>query len=112
MTKATSSAVDFLAAVAGKTELFEVAGVTVELRSLDYTEVGELRARHGDDFVEMSMQAILLGLVSPKLDEAQLAQLRHSRPGPLAEIAARITEISGLSDDGPGASPLAGGGSS
>lgn len=102
MAKATSSAVDFLAALSGEPELFETDGVTVEVRSLTFTESQQLVQKYATDNTEMTFQALVLGLVSPKLDEAQLVQLRGSKPGPLMKIARRVIEISGMAEvDGP-----------
>lgn len=113
MTKATTSAIDFLAAISGGTELYEVGGTTVELRSLTFAEVQRLSTAHKGDSTEMSFQALALGLISPKLDGAQLEQMRSARPGPLMAIAKRIMQISGMVEDeaAPG-SPLDGGVSS
>lgn len=109
MTKATSSAVDFLAAVSGDTQLFETDGVTVELRSLTFAESQKLLRDNPNDNSEMTFQALVMGLVAPKLDAAQLEQLRAAKPGPLMKIARRVMVISGMvEDDGPLAS---GGGS-
>lgn len=106
MTKATSSAVDFLAAIAGKTELFEVEGVTVELRGLEWTETQKLYAL-AENPPEMTFQAALMGLVAPMISEEQF---RKAHPGAIQKISARVMEMSGL---GAAASdsPLAGGGS-
>lgn len=111
MSSKTTNAVDFLAAIAGETELFEVGGVTVELRSLTFAEVQGLSTKHKDDSTELAFQALVLGLVEPKLSESELATVRTGKPGPLMKIAQRVMEISGMveSEDG---SPLAGGGSS
>lgn len=112
MTKATTSAIDFLAAISGGTEVFEVSGLTVELRSLTFAEVQRLSAAHKDDSTEMAFQALVLGLVEPKLDEEQLVQVRQGRPGPLMKIATRVMRISGMVDTEEGGSPLDGGVSS
>lgn len=104
MTKAISSAVDFLAAVGGKTELFEVEGVTVELRSLEWGETQSLNTQYGDNLTEMTFQVALLGIVEPKLDEGQLAQFRKARPGAVSAISKRVMQISGMlkeEDDRP-----------
>lgn len=102
MTKAISSAVDFLAAVSGAPQTFEVEGVTVELQSLTFAESQQLSKQYGDDSTEMTFQALVLGLVSPKLTEEQIKQLREARPGPLMKMARRVMVISGmLEDDGP-----------
>lgn len=109
MTKATTSAIDFLAAISGGTEEFEVEGVTVELRSLTFAEVQGLRRTYKDDEGELTFGALRLGLLSPKLDEAQIEQLRNSKPGPIAKIAGRIMQISGMVETDAN---LPGGGSS
>jgi hypothetical protein len=100
--KATTSAVDFLTMMAGGTEVFETDGVTVELRGLTFAESQRLVSQYKDDNTELTFQALMLGLVEPKLDAAQLDQLRNGRPGPLMKIAKRIITISGMGeDDGP-----------
>lgn len=107
MTKATTSAVDFLAALAGETEIFETSGLAVELRSLTFAEVQQLGTKYKNESTEMAFQALALGLLSPKLDAEQLATLRVGRPGPLMKIAQRVMQLSGMTED-EGGSPLAG----
>lgn len=106
MTKATTSAVDFLAAIGGRTELCEVEGATVELRSLSFAETQTLSAQYGDDNTELALRMVELALVNPPLT---VDQLRQVRPGPLAQLAQRVTALSGL--EAPAGSPLAGTGS-
>lgn len=109
--KTVSSAVDFLAAVAGKTELFEVEpGVFVELRSLGYEESESLIAEYGDKPVALTYQLFAYGLVRPELTDEQKAELRKARPGPVSRMGSRVAELSGLGQE-EGASPLAGSGS-
>lgn len=109
--KTVSSAVDFLAAVAGKTELFEVEpGVFVELRSLEYEESETLLAEYGDKPVALTYQFFSHGLVSPELSEVQKQELRKARPGPISKMGTRVLELSGLNQK-EGDSPLPGGGS-
>lgn len=107
MTNKTTNAIDFLAAISGGTELFEVSGATVELRSLTFAEVQGLSTKHKDDPTEMAFQALVLGLMEPKLDEAQLASVRNGKPGPLMKIAQRVMEISGMVEEADGV-PLVG----
>ena len=104
-----ASAIDFMAAVAGKTELFTTSGITVEVRSLTYEEAEALMAKYSDNPIALTFHALLGGLVSPVLTAAQIEELRKSRPGPITAIAQRIMALSGLgtSDE---KSPLAGGG--
>lgn len=104
----TTKAVDFLAALTCEPEIFETNGVTVELRSLTFAEVQRLATKHKDDNAEMTFQALALGLVSPKLDETQLEQLRNVKPGAIMKMAQRVMEISGMTES---AGPLAGTGS-
>ena len=98
----TASAIDFLAAISGETELFEVSGLTVELRSLTFAEVQRMTATNKDNATEMAFQALTLGLLEPKLNEAQLAQVRTGKPGPLMKIAQRVMAISGMVEEEPG----------
>lgn len=111
MTKATTSAIDFLAAISGGTEEFEVEGVTVELRSVTFEEVAQVNNQHSGNNMEMTFQMVVLGLVSPKLDEAQIQQLRLARPGVITKISNRVMTISGMMEEDENGSPLAGGGS-
>lgn len=107
MTKATTGAVDFLAALACEPGIFETNGVTVELRSLTFTEVQRLAKQHKDDNTELAFQALRLGLLSPKLSDEQWQQVRDGKPGPLMKIATRVMEISGMTE---GSGPLDGAG--
>lgn len=111
MTKATTSAVDFLAAMTGTPELFETQGVTVELRSLTFAEVQQLVTKYQGDATEMAFQALALGLVTPALDDEQLVALRSAKPGPIMAMAQRVMQISGMAEEDDNGSPLAGGGS-
>lgn len=110
MGKATTNAVDFLAAISGETDVFETDGVTVELRSLTFAETQRLGIKHKNDNTELAFQALALGLVKPSLTPEQIEQLRQAKPGPLMKIAKRVMEISGMVDE-EGGSPLAGSGS-
>lgn len=108
MAKAISSATDFLNAIGQKTELFDTQGVTVELRSLEWADAQQLNAKYGNDTTELSFQTALLGIVAPKIEEAQL---RKARAGIISDIGRRVAQISGMlkEDD---SRPLAGAGSS
>lgn len=109
MAKAISSASEFLSAIAGKTELFDVEGATVELRSLQWAEVETLYAQYGDKPTEMTFQAARMGIVAPVLDEDQWAAFRKALPGAIQDISNRVMRMSGmLKEDGR---PLAGIGS-
>lgn len=113
MTKATSNAIDFLAAISGGTELYEVEGVTTEIRSLTFAEVQQMGVKFADNNYEMTFQVVVAGLVTPKLDVSQVEQLRQAKPGAITKLSSRIMQLSGMTEDttAPG-SPLDGGGSS
>lgn len=106
--KAVSSAAEFMARVGGKSELYEVEGLVVRIRSLGYEDAQSINAANANG-LETAFQALVLGLEEPKLDEEQLVALRKAKPGPLMNIAKRIMEISGMIE---GSGPLDGNGSS
>lgn len=105
--KEVSSAAEFMARIGGKSELYEVDGLTVKIRSLGYEDVQAISGPTVNG-LETAFQALVLGLVEPKLDEEQLAALRKAKPGPLMNIAQRIMQISGMVE---GSGPLDGNGS-
>ncbi len=109
MTKATTNAIDFLAMIAGGTELFEVEGITIEIRNLTFAEVQQIGKKYGDDNYEITFQTVVVGLVTPKLDAAQVEQMRQSKPGAITDISNRVMRLSGMTKE-EGGSPLAGGG--
>ncbi len=108
MAKAIASASEFLAAVSGKTHLFEVAGVTVELRSLEWAEAEELLSKYRDNAPQMAFQAAVKGIKSPPLNEAELQQLSKAMPGAIQAISGEVMRLSGMV---AGDAPLDGGGS-
>lgn len=99
MTKATSNAIDFLAAISGGTELFEVEGIGVELRSLTFAEVQQMGVKYANDNYEITFQTVVTGLVTPKLDAAQVEQMRQAKPGAITKISNRIMQLSGMTED-------------
>lgn len=107
--KEVSSAAEFLARLGGKSELYEVDGLVVKIRSLGYEDVQVINSAANGNNMEMAFQAIRLGLVEPQLDDEQIEALRKAQPGPLMNIARRVMEISGMVE---GDGPLAGTGSS
>ncbi len=108
--QAASPAVDFLAMLASETELYETHGVTVELRTLTFTEVQNIATRNRGNETETAFQALRLGLKSPDLSDEQWQQVRSGKAGPLMEIATRVMTISGMAQK-EGSSPLDGDGS-
>src|SRR3954464_7596329 len=93
MAKAIASASEFITAAAGQTIPFDVNGVTVELRSLEWTETDRLITEYSKNPAEMTFQAAYLGLAKPKLDEAQL---RSFMPGVIQKISAEVMRLSGM----------------
>lgn len=106
MAKAISSAADFLNAIAQKTEVFEVEGIAVELRSLEWAEVQQILGHNTNDNMEQLFQFALAGLAAPKVEEAQL---RKARAIFVNSIGTRVAQMSGTAQDNSG--PLAGDGS-
>lgn len=105
MAKAISSAVDVLAAIAGRTELFEIEGVTVELRSLEWAEVQHILTHNDGNNMEQLFQMAAAGIAAPKIEEAQL---RKARASFVTGVGKRVAEISGTAQSDV---PLAGAGS-
>ena len=109
MTKATISATDFLRAVVGDAEPFEVAGVgTVVIRPLTFAEAERITSANKNQTAEMMLQALAIGLVEPALTAEQIDALHAAKAGPVMKIAGRIMQISGMSEANEGE---AGGGS-
>lgn len=111
MAKAIASASEFLAAVAAKSHQFEVAGVTIELRSLEWAEAEELLSKYGDKPAQMAFQAAVKGIKSPPLDEVALAQFHRAQPGAIQAISGEVMRLSGMVAEA-GGGPLDGTGSS
>lgn len=100
MAKATVSATDFLRAVVGEPQPFEVPNVgTVMIRPLTFGEAERITSAHKNQTAEMMLQALALGLVEPALDAEQIEALHQANAGPVMKIAARIMQISGMSGD-------------
>lgn len=110
MAKAISSATDVLAALAGKTKIFEIEGVTIELRSLEWAEAEMLYAEYGDNPTRMTFEAARLGINAPVFDEAQLIQFRKAMPGAIQKISSEVMAMSGMTPEDDNR-PLAGSGS-
>lgn len=110
MAKAISSATEFLTAIAGKTTLFEVEGVTIELRSLGHLETEMLMDKYGDKPLRLALEAARLGIANPVLDEEQLESMGKALPGVIEKLSREVMRISGMSKESD--SPLAGSGSS
>lgn len=108
--QAASPAVDFLAILASERELYETHGVTVELRTLTFSEVQGIATRNKGNDTEIAFQALRLGLMSPELSEEQWGLVRDGKSGPLMRIAQRVMEISGMVQS-EGNGPLDGTGS-
>lgn len=99
MAKATVSAADFLKAVTGEAQPFEVQGVgTVLIRPLTFVEAERITTAHKDNTSEMMLQAMIIGLVEPTFSAEQIEALRGSSAGPVMRIAARVMQLSGMSD--------------
>ena len=99
MSKATISAADFLKAVTGEAQPFAVPGVgTVLIRALTFAEAERITTAHKDNTSEMMLQAMVTGLVEPAFSAEEVEALRKSSAGPVMRIAARIMQLSGMTE--------------
>lgn len=89
---------EFLNAICGKAVKVMIEGIEVEIRSLTVLETQKLTSFK--DELEASMQAIILGLVSPQLETGDVEYLKKAQPGFVFKLAREISKISGLVEDG------------
>ena len=106
MTKAISSAADFLRAIQGKTEVFEVDGVVFELRSLPWADTQVIMGKYADNQMEALFQLALASIKAPEVTEEQL---RQAPPTMVIGLGTQASQLSGLNAS---AGPLDGSGSS
>lgn len=92
---------DFLNAICGKAVQRTIDGIEVSIRSLTVLETQQIQDIK--DPVEMSLHMIVIGLVEPKLELEDIAELKNSKAGFVAKLAKEISDVSGLSasDDSP-----------
>src|SRR4051794_26654114 len=91
---------DFFAAITGEPVEWDCPGVgKVLVRGLDIVESNRLNTKHAGDGVAIMLGAIQIGLVEPKLDEADIEALQHGRPGVVNQIGEKILVLSGLKQD-------------
>lgn len=91
---------EFFAGIIGEATDLDLPGLgIVRVRSLETIEVQHIRQAVGDDELELSFQAILTGMVEPKLTQEHLVMLQKAKPGVIAAITRRIMELSGMVDD-------------
>lgn len=101
---------DFLSAVSCKPMPFEVDGIHMLIRGLEYTEIQTINAKYSKDNLESAFQAVKLGLVEPQLNDAQRDALRQANAKFIVKLSQQIMAISGLQDEDKNG-PLAGDGS-
>jgi hypothetical protein len=98
------SADDFLTGILGEPIDLDVPGLgRVQIKPLSMLEVKQMREQYGADGMGLTVGAVAMGMVAPKLDKEQAARLWEARPGPLTTIGQRILEISGMTEDAPNA---------
>lgn len=103
------SADDFLTGITGGTEDLTIPGVgTIKVRALDYLDLQRINREAGGDEMQAGFLMAAVGIAEPKLSEQQLEQLQKARPGVIAQISKRVSELSGMSKS---AENLAGAGS-
>lgn len=90
---------DFFAAITGQPVEWDCPDVgLISVRSLTMVEAGQLRTKVKDDY-EALLGAVMLGMVNPKLDEADLDLLQQAKPGAVSAIGQKILVLSGMKQD-------------
>ena len=91
---------DFLDGIAGEAVDMEIPGLgTVKIRSLEYMDLQRINKMARGDEMEAGFQIAIVGLVEPQLNTEQIERLKKSKPGVIAQIAKRVSELSGIRDD-------------
>jgi hypothetical protein len=94
------SADDFLVGITGGTDDLSIPGVgTIKVRALDYIDVQRINKESAGDEMQAGFLMACSGIVEPKLSADHLAQLQKARPGVIALISKRVSELSGMRED-------------
>lgn len=117
MTKASTlsaksylSEADFTDGVLLRPVDFEVPGLGwVQVRGLSSIEIDDMTTKYKDKPILMAVEAVVLGLVTPKLSPAGVEALRNGRSDAVEAMSMRILELSGQGDKKT-LDPLAGNG--
>lgn len=103
------SADDFLTGITGGTEDFEIPGIgKIQIRSLSVADVKTIDAKAKGNEIDAGLLMAAAGIVEPKLSAEQLEKLQSARPGIIAKISRRVSQLSGMTAE---ADPLVGAGS-
>lgn len=90
---------------------FDVPGLGwVQVRGLSSVEIDDLTTKYQDKPIIMAVEAVVIGLVTPKLSEAGVQALHNGKPDIVEALSTRILELSGQGDK-KALDPLAGNGS-
>lgn len=102
---------DFLKAICGKAVGFEIPEVgTVQVKGLTVSQVQEISEVAEKNPYQSAVLTIVLGMVDPQLDKADVETLFAGDAGILTAIAERIAELSGMKGGSEDESPLGGNG--
>lgn len=102
---------DFMDGVLLRPVDFEVPGLGwVQVRGLSAIEIDDLTTKHANHPLFMALEAVVTGMVTPKLSEKGVKALYDGNPGPVEALSTRILELSGQGDKKQ-LDPLAGSGS-
>lgn len=96
---------DFLNAICGKPVSVTIDGIEVEIRSLTVLETQQLQ---GKTEIDAALQMVVMGLVTPKLETADIESLKKASPGVIMRLTKEISKLSGI--DVSEESPTAGNG--
>lgn len=84
---------DFLNAICGKPVSVKIDGIDLEIRSLTVLETQQLQ---GKTEIDAALQMIVMGLVTPKLETADIEMLKKASPGFIMRLTKEISKLSGI----------------
>lgn len=91
---------EFLTGIVGGIEDFEIAGLgIIQIKALDYLDVKNITTESKGDELQAGLLIAFKGIVEPKLSVENLEQLGKAKPGIIALISKRVSQLSGMSED-------------
>lgn len=91
---------EFLTGIIGGTEDFVIEGLgTIKIKALDYLDIKEITTQSKNDDLEAGLLMVFKGIAEPKLSMENLEQLGKAKPGLIAAISKRVSQLSGMSED-------------
>lgn len=91
---------EFLTGIIGGTEDFIIEGLgTIKIKALDYLDIKEITNQSKNDELQAGLLIAFKGIAEPKLSMEHLDQLGKAKPGIIAAISKRVSQLSGMSED-------------